>query len=257
MAYENRPPDICGNKYTKKQVANLNLREGAGSSALFCKCLNSIRGKDSELVGLCLERLGDINYWEGSYHDSSWSTILLAHSLKQKEKLGIYKGLQFMGDIFLQENDEATAISLFMLALQCFTQMDVHRSRAECMIRLGDISEKNGDLFNALELWEMARPLFERSSQTKHIQATNKRIARVDQDLSVPTGKVDEENFETEPELDQAEAERVAVRKHAQPVMQDSSPRPHPSAVYTQLHRQPPLELEEDGEFKENTVQHN
>ncbi|KAJ7034064.1 hypothetical protein C8F04DRAFT_1260327 [Mycena alexandri] len=105
--------------------------------------------------------------------------------------------------------------------------MDVHRSRAECMIRLGDISEKNGDLLNALELWEMARPLFECSSQIKQIHAIDERMSRVDKDvkeqhqknlaylveLSVSTGKVDEvdEDSETELELDEAEVERVVI----------------------------------------------
>ncbi|KAJ7744154.1 hypothetical protein B0H16DRAFT_995066, partial [Mycena metata] len=176
----------------------------------------------------CLERLGDVSRWKNGHHESSWCTVLLVHSLRQKEKLGIHKGLQFMGDIFLQENDEVTAISLFTLALQGFTLMDVHRSRAECMIRLGDISEKNGDLLNALEFWEMARPLFERSSQTKQIQAIDERMSKVNEDvkeqhqknlallveLSVPAGKVDEvdeEDSEIELELDEAEVERVMV----------------------------------------------
>ncbi|KAJ7031822.1 hypothetical protein C8F04DRAFT_1262465 [Mycena alexandri] len=146
--------------------------------------------------------------------------FLLAHSLKQKEKLGIHKGLQFIGDVFLQENDEVTAISLFTLALQGFTVMDVHRSRAECMIRLGDISKKNGDLLNALELWELARPLFVRSSQTKQIQAIDERMSGVNEDvkeqyqnqvrlveLSVPAGKVTEEEVDSEIELELDEAE--------------------------------------------------
>ncbi|KAJ7024868.1 hypothetical protein C8F04DRAFT_1269874 [Mycena alexandri] len=108
--------------------------------------------------------------------------------------------------------------------------MDVHRSRAECMNRLGDIFEKNGDLLNALELWEMARPLFERSSQTTQIQAIDEQMSRVGKDvkehyqknlarlteLSVPAGKVDEvheedEEDEIELELDKAEVERVVV----------------------------------------------
>ncbi|KAJ7021960.1 hypothetical protein C8F04DRAFT_1049371 [Mycena alexandri] len=208
--------------------ADLNLREGDMSTLLFCKCLGEMWGKDSELVSQCLERLGDVSRWEGSHHDPSWSTVLFVHSLKQKEKLGIHKGLQFIGDIFLQENDEATAISLFTLALQGFTLMDVHRSRAECMIRLGDISERNGDLLNALELWEMARPLFERSSQTKQIQAIDERMSKVDNnvkvhhqkklahlvELSVPAGKVDEEDEEDskiELGLDEAEVGQVVV----------------------------------------------
>ncbi|KAJ7024845.1 hypothetical protein C8F04DRAFT_1192017 [Mycena alexandri] len=203
--------------------AGLNLREGDMSTVLFCKCLRASWGNDSELVSQCLERLGDVSCWINGPHESTWSTVLLAHSLKQKEKLGIHKGLQFIGDVFLQENDEVTAISLFTLALQGFTAMDVHRSRAECMIRLGDISEKNGDLLNALELWELARPLFVHSSQTKQIQAIDERMSGVNEDvkeqyqnqvrlveLSVPAGKVtevEEVDSEIELELDEAEVE--------------------------------------------------
>ncbi|KAJ7732158.1 hypothetical protein B0H16DRAFT_1468726 [Mycena metata] len=58
-------------------------------------------------------------------------------------------------------------------------EMDVHRSRAECMIRLGDICKKSGDLLKALELWETARPLFERSSQVKRVQDIDERLARI------------------------------------------------------------------------------
>ncbi|KAJ7715197.1 hypothetical protein B0H16DRAFT_1477608 [Mycena metata] len=163
--------------------ADLNLREGDMSTSLFCKCLKAMWGKDTEVVGYCLERLGDVRRWEQGYHESSWSIVLLAYSLKQKEKLRIHKGLQFIGDIFFQENDETTAISLFRLALQGFTLMDVHRSRAECMIRLGDISKKNGDLLKALELWEMARPLFECSLQTKQVQAIDERMSKVGKDV--------------------------------------------------------------------------
>ncbi|KAJ7778936.1 hypothetical protein B0H16DRAFT_1838016 [Mycena metata] len=107
---------------------NLNLREGDMSSILFCKCLQLGLGMDSETVSYCLEGLADINHWEGSYHPTSWPTVYLAHSLKGKEKLGIYKALQFLGDVFLREQDEVTATSLFTLALQGFTEMDVHRS---------------------------------------------------------------------------------------------------------------------------------
>ncbi|KAJ7041677.1 hypothetical protein C8F04DRAFT_1299166 [Mycena alexandri] len=190
--------------------ADLNLREGDLSTVLFGKCLRASWGEYAEGVGYCLERLGDVSRWKNGHHESSWSTVLFVHSLRQKEKLGIHKGLQFLGDVFLQDKDGVTASSLFILALQGFTLMDVHRSRAECMIRLGDISEKNGDLLHALELWEMAQPLFERSSQTKQIWAIDERMSRVDKDVkeqcqknlahllepSVPAGKVDEEDEE-------------------------------------------------------------
>ncbi|KAJ7698500.1 hypothetical protein B0H16DRAFT_1837248, partial [Mycena metata] len=115
--------------------------------------------------------------------DPSWSTVLLAHSLRSKEKLGIHKALQFIGDGHLMENDEVTAVNLFTVALEGFTSMDVHRSRAECMIRLGDIVRKNGDFVKALELWEAARPLFERCSQVNRVQDIDQRIGGMSQEV--------------------------------------------------------------------------
>jgi hypothetical protein len=60
-----------------------------------------------------------------------------------------------------------------------FTYMDVHQSRAECMLRLGDISSRSGDQLEAVKLWESARPLFERSSQMKEIQCVDERLSCV------------------------------------------------------------------------------
>ncbi|KAJ7026948.1 hypothetical protein C8F04DRAFT_1295749 [Mycena alexandri] len=197
--------------------ADLNLRDGDLSNLLFCKCLRFTWGTHAEAVGYCLERLADINRWEGSHHPMSWTAIFLVQSLKAKERLGIYKALQFLGDVFLRENDEATATSLFTLALEGFTQMDVHWSRAECMIRIGDISNKHGDLLRALGLWDTARPLFERSSQVKRVQHIDERLARIGEDikeqhksnlarlteLNAPTGMVEElDEDELEDELE-------------------------------------------------------
>ncbi|KAJ7749480.1 hypothetical protein B0H16DRAFT_874600 [Mycena metata] len=185
--------------------ADLNLREGEMSTSLFCRCLKFGWGQYSEITSYCLERLADITCW-GTHHDPSWSTVLLAHSLKANEKLGIHKALQFIGDVHLMENDEVTAVSLFTVALDGFTYMDVHRSRAECMISLGDIAQKNRDLLKALELWETARPLFECSSQAKRVQDIDERVSGLSEEvkeqhqknlaqlaeLSVPVRKVEE-----------------------------------------------------------------
>ncbi|KAJ7716614.1 hypothetical protein B0H16DRAFT_1701296 [Mycena metata] len=161
--------------------ADLNLREGDMSCSLFCKCLKAGLGQFSEIVSYCLERLGDVTRWS-PHHDPSWSMILLAHSLRAKKKLGIYKALQFIGDVHLMQNDELTAVSLFTFALDGFTYMDVHRSRAECMIRLGDIAKKNGDVLKALELWETAKPLFERSLQAKRVQDIDGRVGSISEE---------------------------------------------------------------------------
>ncbi|KAJ7839797.1 hypothetical protein B0H13DRAFT_1911045 [Mycena leptocephala] len=105
-----------------------------------------------------------------SAHVSSWTTVFLVHSVQQQEKLGIHKALQFLGDVFLAQDDEHTAINLFTVALEGFIYMDMHHSRAECMLQLGDISKGHGDLQKAVELWTTARPLFEQSSQAKKLK---------------------------------------------------------------------------------------
>ncbi|KAJ7751658.1 hypothetical protein B0H16DRAFT_823475 [Mycena metata] len=203
--------------------ADLDLRDGDLSSSMFCKCLQIVWGTYSEQVSYCLERLADINRWEGSHHPTSWAAVFLAYSLKAKEWLGICKGLQFLGDVFLRENDEATAISLFTLALEGFTQMDVHRSRAECMIRLGDMSKNHGDSLKALELWDTARPLFECSSQAQRVQHIDQRLAGISEDvkeqhrmnlarlteLNAPTGTMEEVDEDLSNELQKEEAPEV------------------------------------------------
>ncbi|KAJ7740085.1 hypothetical protein B0H16DRAFT_1694329 [Mycena metata] len=205
--------------------ADLNFREGDMSSLLFCKCFQFALGQFAETVTYCLERLADVTRWSSS-HDSSWSTVFLAHSLRAKEKLGVYKALQFIGDIHLIDNDEVTAVSLFTVALEGFTYMDVHHSRAECMIRLGDIAMKNGNFLGALELWETARPLFERSSQTKGLQGINERVSGITEEvqeqhqknlvqlaeLNAPAGKVEKVDSDVEElELEEEQVELIAA----------------------------------------------
>ncbi|KAJ7741886.1 hypothetical protein B0H16DRAFT_1464333 [Mycena metata] len=205
--------------------ADLNLREGNISCSLFCKCLKFGWGQFSDVVSYCLERLADVTRWS-THHDPSWSTVLLAHSFKAREKLGIHKALQFMGDVHLMENDEITAISLFTVALEGFTYMDVHRSRAECMMHLGDIAKKNGDLLKALDLWETAKPLFDCSSQAKRVQDIDERVGGISEEvkeqhrgnlaqlaeLNVSAGKVEEVDSDAEElELEEEQVELIAA----------------------------------------------
>ncbi|KAJ7921713.1 hypothetical protein B0H13DRAFT_1866495 [Mycena leptocephala] len=207
-------------------LADLYLREGniqeAGS--LFEKCITSSM-VHPQITSYCLERLGDISRWKVPHYASSWTTVYFVHSIKFKEKLGIHKALQFLGDVLLADNDEDTALSLFTVALEGFTQMDVHRSRAECMLRLGDISKRHSDLLRAVELWEAARPLFKRSSQVKQVERIDERLTSVGEnaleeyrenlaclkELNAPSGAVEEledevSNVEdTEAELDKTQ----------------------------------------------------
>jgi hypothetical protein len=164
-------------------MADLYLREGdiLAVEALLKQCLAAL--SHVEINSICLERLGNASRWGVIGPMSSWATVYLAHSLKFKQKSGVHKALQFLGDIFLVQADEDTAVSMFIVALKGFTYMDVHCSRAECMLRLGDIAQEHGDLGKAVESWDAARPLFERSSQAKQVELIDERLARVGKDL--------------------------------------------------------------------------
>ncbi|KAJ7863423.1 hypothetical protein B0H13DRAFT_2565205 [Mycena leptocephala] len=188
-------------------LADLYLREGdiLTAESLLEKCIR-LSIAEPQIISYCLERLGDVSCWKVPHRASFWTTVYFVHSLKLKEKLGIHKALQFLGDIFLSQNDEATAISLYTVALEGFTQMDVHRSRAECILRLGDISKGHSDLLRAVELWEVARPLFEQSSRAKQVKHIDERLASVGEgvleqhrenlarlaELNAPSGAVEE-----------------------------------------------------------------
>jgi tetratricopeptide (TPR) repeat protein len=194
-------------------LADLYLREGnmLEAKTLFERCIKVSSG-DSEITAYCLERLGNFSRWGFLDEMSSQTTVFLVHSLKSKENLGIHKGLQFLGDVFLVEDDTHTAISLFTVALEGFTDMDIHHSRAECMLQLGNISKNNNDLLKAVELWETARPLFEQASQAKQVEYIDQRLADVGEDvleqhrknlahlaeLTAPSGTVDEINHLSE-----------------------------------------------------------
>jgi hypothetical protein len=164
-------------------LADLHLREGnlLVAKALFEKCVKFVGS--SEIISYCLERLGNTSRWGDLNGFSSWTTVFLVHCLKSKEKLGIYKALQFLGDVILSQGDEYTFISLLTVALEGFTQMDVHCSRAECVLRLGDISMGNSNMLKAVELWETAKLLFERSNQAKQVEHVNQRLAGVSENV--------------------------------------------------------------------------
>jgi hypothetical protein len=94
--------------------------------------------------------------------------------------LGLHKAFLFLGDVFISHEDDDTAKNLWIVALEGFTYMDVHRSRAQCMLRLGDLAKKRGDS-TAIDFWKLARPLFECSFQAKDVAQINSRLAAVEE----------------------------------------------------------------------------
>ncbi|KAJ7138372.1 hypothetical protein C8R44DRAFT_728511 [Mycena epipterygia] len=160
--------------------ADLALREGniSVAEAQFQQFLKESWGKDPEAVSYCLERLSDIRRWPSSHRNrlSTWAVIYLLHAHKTHEKLALYKALHLLGVFFLSAGDKHTAHSLFILALEGFTYMDVHRSRGDCMLHLGDITKDRGDLLKAAELWKEAGPLFEKSLQMEDVSKIHSRL---------------------------------------------------------------------------------
>jgi tetratricopeptide (TPR) repeat protein len=154
------------------QIGNLLV-----AKSLLQNCLKVAWGSSSEAVTYCLEKLAEVQQWgpvdQGSF---SRTVTFLAYSVKCKKKLEILKALQFLGNVLQALKDQETALSLFTAALDGFTEMDVHRSRAECMVRLGDISNLKGDPLEAVKFWEAARPLFEQSSQRKQLADLDSRL---------------------------------------------------------------------------------
>ncbi|KAF8123516.1 hypothetical protein K438DRAFT_1894663 [Mycena galopus ATCC 62051] len=110
-----------------------------------------------------------------------WPAIYLAFAYRSKAKLALHKALLFLGDIFIIHHDEHTATNLYQVALAGFTQMDVHHSRAQCMLRLGDLADKQGCTSEALNFWKAAQPLFVRSLQAKDVAEINSKLASIEQ----------------------------------------------------------------------------
>ncbi|KAJ7142573.1 hypothetical protein C8R44DRAFT_725913 [Mycena epipterygia] len=80
------------------------------------------------------------------------------------------------------------------------SHMDIHQSRADCMLHLGDIAKNRGDLRMAVELWKEAHPLFERSSQVKDMVQIDTRLASINENMP---GTQQEAPVQLEAQLDE------------------------------------------------------
>ncbi|KAF7351515.1 AAA domain-containing protein [Mycena sanguinolenta] len=149
----------AGVKECEMSIANLHLAEGDLLTAkpVFQTCLQWSWGKEAEVSSYCLQQMADIRRWKLA--NLSWCTSYLV------ERFSFSKDMK------------VTQKNLFIVALEGFTSMDIHRNRADCMLRLGQIMEKRGDLEKAETLWMDARPLFERSLQGKEVAGLNTRLA--------------------------------------------------------------------------------
>ncbi|KAJ7626168.1 hypothetical protein FB45DRAFT_869259 [Roridomyces roridus] len=185
---------LAGLAYCDLLEADLELRDGNPVTvrAVFMRILNTYRGKNKDVTTYCLERLADPVHWGGSASD--WTTIFVAHATLSGNKLQICEALRRLGDIFLLENDVDTARSVFQAALDGFTQMDIHRSRGECLQRLGDIQSLKEDSQGAIQFWKQARASFEQSFQAKSVKQIDERLRRVynEDQVLVIDGEIDQ-----------------------------------------------------------------
>ncbi|KAJ7265589.1 hypothetical protein C8J57DRAFT_1718250 [Mycena rebaudengoi] len=173
-------------------IASIDIATGADSkiicqnldmtvNAMFEKCFTLSLDIKTEQALLCLEKLGDLSTGMNDIQTTlRWAGIFLGLTLKCKDKHQTMQAFCCLGQIFSVQGDNETALSLFNVALDGFTFMDIHRWRADCMVRIGDILNNCGEVMKAVELWKTARPLFERSSQTKDIVKIDEKLAEVD-----------------------------------------------------------------------------
>ncbi|KAJ7265581.1 hypothetical protein C8J57DRAFT_1620523 [Mycena rebaudengoi] len=164
-------------------AAELFLTDGAlgTAKAIFEKCFALSLDIDTDLALLCVERLGDLSTGMNDIQTSlQWTGILLGFALKCNGKHKTMQAFRCLGQILSAQGDDETALTIFNLALDGFTFMDIHRWRADCMVRIADIVKNQGEVMKAVELWKAARPLFERSSQMKDITRIDAKLAEVD-----------------------------------------------------------------------------
>ncbi|KAJ7245329.1 hypothetical protein C8J57DRAFT_1242321 [Mycena rebaudengoi] len=161
-------------------LGDLNLAQGDSQAAraILVSCYTSTRGKADGGAMFCLERLAD--YRHRLYDPQTtlgWTCVYIGAARKTGNKLALMKGLACIAEIFIAWGDDSTALSILEVTLSRFTYMGVHRWRADCFERMGEIYERRGQLVKACELWTSARPLFERSSQAQAVARLDSRLA--------------------------------------------------------------------------------
>ncbi|KAF7373141.1 NB-ARC domain-containing protein [Mycena sanguinolenta] len=161
--------------------AELMLREGNPRSANheYIRLAGNPKDSNSDITSFCLARLADPKNSMGGY--ASWAFVFLAHTMVSETRniLELNQALRCLGSVFASQDDNDTALSLLTVALDAFTEMDVHDSRAECMRTIGDVHLRLGELSKASALWKIARHLFERASQSKGVEEIDARLTEL------------------------------------------------------------------------------
>ncbi|KAJ7063926.1 hypothetical protein C8F01DRAFT_1367382 [Mycena amicta] len=162
-------------------VAVLKLRSGnhAASRQLFARCLAESWGSYTEAVVFCLEHSADVQRWPEEYiqQSSCDAVVLLGLGLKTHDRLATHKALRLIGDVFLSQGDRDTAYILQEVALAGFEGMDVHQSRAECLVQMGNILFERDQVIAAVKHWKNSISSFQRAAQEGRANSVRERIA--------------------------------------------------------------------------------
>jgi hypothetical protein len=120
---------LLGN-LTNQILADLTHRDGDHTTAhvLLSQTFASVQETDVQVTLECLSRLADLSTELSNIRTTMhWAGIFLSLALMSKDRLAIMKAFRCLGQISVAQGDIETALSLFTVALDGFTFMDVHR----------------------------------------------------------------------------------------------------------------------------------
>ncbi|KAJ7323045.1 hypothetical protein DFH08DRAFT_969673 [Mycena albidolilacea] len=160
-------------------AAELKLYRGDTDNArvAFLECLSKSRVIYPDIAGDCLAALADpAHKMSGPADTFRWAVVYFVSMQKAKKPAGRLQALRRLADVHMFMDDDETALHLFQAALKGGTKMGMHRLRAECMVGIGEIMLRRGDLMQAMEIWGAAHPLFVRSSRMKDAASVKNRL---------------------------------------------------------------------------------
>jgi tetratricopeptide (TPR) repeat protein len=161
--------------------ADLRLCKGdaTGARVEYLRIFADTRDRDNEIAFYCLAKLADpTNPVHADTESMRWAVVFLAFALRPpvRSPLMLHQALRRLGDALVGQGANDTALNILEVALEGFTLMDVHQSRAECKRTMGDVYLQRGDSCRAREMWEAARPLFQRSEQKKEVAKIDEKL---------------------------------------------------------------------------------
>ncbi|KAK7014224.1 AAA domain-containing protein [Favolaschia claudopus] len=150
-------------------MADYLLISGRTAEALelYDKAIPSFRGESVELFCWCMHKLGDLSLRPHDVQSTThWATTYFAYGNSTANRAAVAWGLRLLGEIFWMGGDDETSCSIFEVALEEFSSMVIYRGRAECLSRLGHLSQKAGEEIVAKDYFLEAQNMFLEAGMT-------------------------------------------------------------------------------------------